>query len=133
VNPHPIGTFARLEAARARWRKPAEPIRIEPGIVCVRQHLSSMPASRPGPCRAGCAHVADEVWAALDGAYPDFPLEGPGHRQALAGFFAPFMALEGWRFCSCYLGHLPEHLFISRLVDTAAANAAADSLGKAGL
>jgi hypothetical protein len=126
MNPHPIGTFARLAFARAR-RLP-----VAPRILCVRQGLPGMQASRLEPCQAGCAHVAGQVWTALECAYPDLPLEGPGNRQALAALFAPLMAQQGWRFCRCYLGGLAEHRFISRLVDTPAANAAAELLAAAG-
>ena len=35
INPHPIGSFARLEFARARRRKPAEP-----AIVCAHQDIA---------------------------------------------------------------------------------------------
>jgi hypothetical protein len=42
------------------------------------------------------------------------------------------MAGQGWRFCNCYPARVrPEHRFISHLVDTGQANAAADA--KAGL
>ena len=41
-------------------------------------------------------------------------------------------ANAGWRFCACYRGHLPEHRFIYRLVDTGAANRLADRLGELG-
>lgn len=121
MNPHPIGTFARLAFARAR-------------------RGSSVELEHQVSCTGICSHVPEEVWSALDSAYPDVPIEGPRHRQVLAALFAPLMAVQGWRFCRCYLtgfpatglrrwdvqGGLPEHRFISRLVDTGEANTAAD-------
>jgi hypothetical protein len=109
MNLFPIGSFARLVAARARRRTTAE-------------------FERQTPCAGCCARVPEEVWDTLDSAYPDAMPEGPENRQQLAALFAPFMALHGWRFCSCYRANRPEHRFISRLVDTDRANAAAELL-----
>lgn len=105
----PIGCFARLAAARARRRPSAE--------------LQTQNA-----CNGRCVLVPREVWTALECAYPDFPVEGAGRRQVLAARFAPLMGREAWRFCRCYRAGRPEHRFIARLVDTEAANAAADAL-----
>ncbi len=109
----PVACFARLVAARAR-RRPSAELRLQ---AC---------------CTGCCTHVPEEVWIALDRAHPHFPLEGPGNRQALAVLIAPLLATQDWRFCRCYLSGRPEHRFISRLVDTVAANAAAELLAAGG-
>jgi hypothetical protein len=105
--------FARLAAARARRRPSAD-------------------LERQARCTGRCALVPREVWTALECAYPDSPIEGPGHRQVLAARFAPLMRSQAWRFCRCYRAGRPEHRFIARLVDTEAANAAADALAAEG-
>jgi hypothetical protein len=70
-----------------------------------------------------CALVPREVWAALDCACPDVQVT----RAQLAERISPLMAIGDWRFCACYRhGATAEHRFISRLIDTVAANAAAD-------
>jgi hypothetical protein len=59
MNQHPIGSFARLEAARARRRKPADP-----AIVCVRQDIVTPQrrgpvAGDPVPAMTDCRREAD--------------------------------------------------------------------------
>lgn len=121
MNPHPIGTFARLAFARSRRRGDNYAI-----VIPLKPPIKSPELERQASCAGLCSHVPEEVWTALDSAYPDVPIEGPRHRQVLAALFAPLMARQGWRFCRCYRGGLPEHRFISRLVDTGEANSAAD-------
>ena len=113
MNPHPIATFARLAFARARRRR---------GPTVAAQ-APSPDLRRQLCCTGACLHVPEEVWSALDAAHPDHPIEGPRHRQILAALFAPLMAAHGWQFCNCYRAGRAEHRFISRLVDTEAANA----------
>jgi hypothetical protein len=116
----PIGTFARLVAARARR-----------ALSTKVQRPAATPAANA--CAGSCAHVPDQVWSALEAVYPRFALEGPGCRQALAALFAPVMAAQGWRFCRCYhRTGLAEHRFICHLVNIPAANAAADALKEEG-
>lgn len=120
MNLLPIGTFARLAAARARRALPANLQRTAAPSVA-------------NDCGGRCAHVPDQVWNALETVYPRVALEGPGCRQALAVLFAPVMAAQGWRFCRCYhRTGLAEHRFICHLVNTGAANAAADALKEEG-
>lgn len=142
MNPHPIGTFARLAFARARRRNSSAVVvsllrelrEAERDTGLDREDYyehaeldrPSVDLERQAKCTGLCSHVPEEVWSALDRAYPDVPIEGPRHRQVLAALFAPLMARQGWRFCRCYRGGLPEHRFISRLVDTGEANTAAD-------
>jgi hypothetical protein len=109
----PFACFAALEAARAH-RRP------------------SVPLQRQAHCAGCCTRVPEEIFTALDCAYPPHPAGSRdlniGPRQ-VAALIAPLMASGGWRFCRCYrAGLTPEHRFISRLIDTAAANAAAESL-----
>src|SRR6266700_1702687 len=136
MNPHPIACFARLAFARARRRNPrAVPLerelrsaerdtgldredyyrRVEEARIDLHAELPVADLLRPtadllrqAKCAGLCSHVPEEVWAALDRAYPKFPLEGADQRQVLASLFAPLMAAQGWRFCRCYRGSLPE-------------------------
>lgn len=106
------------------------------------QQLASAMSRYPGPSpelnrQAHCSHidcvsVPEEVWIALDLAWPDFPLAGANGRLDIATLLSPLMAIQDWRFCKCYrAGVSAGHRCVYRLVDTVAANAAADQRERA--
>jgi hypothetical protein len=81
-------------------------------------------------CLGNCAHVPDEVRAAVLDSLQVIPEEGsnPDACDARAVVIALRMAVEGWRFCPCFAeGMTPQHAHIFGLVETNFANSLAQS------
>jgi hypothetical protein len=79
-------------------------------------------------CLGNCAHIPDEVRAAVADSLQVIP-EGssnPDACDARAVVIALRMAIEGWRFCPCFSeGMTPQHARIFGLVQTNFANSLA--------
>jgi hypothetical protein len=91
---------------------------------------------RPNPmktmrnCLGTCAHVPDEVFAAVLDSLQVIPEESsnPDACDARAVVIALRMAREGWRFCPCFPeGMTPQHARVFGLVQTNFANSLAHS------
>jgi hypothetical protein len=113
-----------------------QPSRAQNVTLVLRNELRKEASVRPNPmktmrkCLGTCAHVPDEVFAAVLDSLQVIPEESgnPDACDARAVVIAQRMALEGWRFCPCFPeGATPRHARIFGLVQTNFANSLAHS------
>jgi hypothetical protein len=92
--------------------------------------MRSSPMKTMQNCLGKCAHVPDEVCAAVHDSLQVIP-EGsssPDACVARAVVIGLRMAVEGWRFCPCFPeGTTPQHARIFGLVQTDFANSLAQN------
>lgn len=111
-----------------------QPSRTQNVTLALRNELRKGSSMRPNPmktmqnCLGSCAHIPDEVCAAVLDSLQVIP-EGSSNPEACdarAVVIALRMALEGWRFCPCFPeGATPQHARIFGLVQTNFANSLA--------
>ena len=93
---------------------------------------------RPDPmksmilCFGQCDDVPDRVYDAVLASLKRIPGDGEDQRDARAADLAPRMAVEGWRFCTCFpMVRTQQHELIFNLVHTTVANRLADEAARA--
>jgi hypothetical protein len=89
--------------------------------------MQSDPTDSMLRCSGHCGGVPDEVCDAVFATVRIVTGGGGNERDARAAYLAPRMAVEEWRFCSCFpMLRTPRHEMILSLVHTNLANRLAD-------